>query len=304
MTLHQYLDLWLPSHCVGLKPKTTECYTQTVHTIKKQTPDIPLDELTPLTVPMIYAKQIEKGNYRTAQLIYTVLAIAMKKALDMGLIDKNVMKSVKKPRNITQKQIKYLTAEQAAKLLDYDSKYQIAWAIALLAGLRIGEIAASKWSCLSEGKISVLRTLSRVNGQTVEGTPKSEAGKRSVPICDKLSQYLMSAQVSQRKNCLRQGIPWSKECYIITETGERIADTRYLNRVLTRDLEKLQLPHVSCHGLRHTYATAAVAAGVEMRVLQYLLGHESITTTARYYAHVPYKVLCKANTAIANIYAT
>jgi hypothetical protein len=50
------------------------------------------------------------------------------------------------------------------------------------------------------------------------------------------------------------------------------------------------LPRIRLHDLRHSYASAGLAAGVELKVIQERLGHSSIATTADLYVHVPPQV--------------
>ena len=48
------------------------------------------------------------------------------------------------------------------------------------------------------------------------------------------------------------------------------------------------LPHIGVHGLRHSWATLALRAGVHPKVVQERLGHSSITVTLGIYSHVTY----------------
>jgi integrase len=46
------------------------------------------------------------------------------------------------------------------------------------------------------------------------------------------------------------------------------------------------VPHLTPHGLRHAYATAALEAGVDPKVVSQHLGHASVSTTYDIYSHV------------------
>ena len=46
------------------------------------------------------------------------------------------------------------------------------------------------------------------------------------------------------------------------------------------------LPHFSCHSLRHTFTTRMCEAGVNVKVIQDILGHTDISTTLNIYADV------------------
>jgi integrase len=53
-----------------------------------------------------------------------------------------------------------------------------------------------------------------------------------------------------------------------------------------RALSDAGVPHVRLHDLRHTFASMALAAGVDLKTVSTALGHSTISTTADVYAHV------------------
>lgn len=61
---------------------------------------------------------------------------------------------------------------------------------------------------------------------------------------------------------------------------------RSVSRWFTNSADLADLPRIGVHGLRHTYATAALRAGVPVKVVSTRLGHADIATTLSIYAHV------------------
>ena len=47
--------------------------------------------------------------------------------------------------------------------------------------------------------------------------------------------------------------------------------------------QKLGIPHINVHRLRHTYATTLANANISSMVLKDLMGHSSLSTTTRYF---------------------
>lgn len=74
--------------------------------------------------------------------------------------------------------------------------------------------------------------------------------------------------------------------YVVSYMDNRPIDPHALNRALWEDIDRAGLRQINLHGLRHTMASSAVAAGVDIKVLQTILGHASYSTTADIYAHV------------------
>ncbi|MFY9343751.1 MAG: tyrosine-type recombinase/integrase [Planctomycetota bacterium] len=62
-----------------------------------------------------------------------------------------------------------------------------------------------------------------------------------------------------------------------------VGNRRLTSRVMELWRHRLGLPHFSAHVMRHSYATAMARLGVDQFRLQALMGHRSITQTARYY---------------------
>jgi integrase len=58
------------------------------------------------------------------------------------------------------------------------------------------------------------------------------------------------------------------------------------SREFDRRVERWGLPKLTVHGLRHTWATLALQAGVQPKVVQERLGHSVIAVTLRVYSHV------------------
>lgn len=285
MTLSDYLDQWLPAHAAALRPATASSYRTTVAHIKAHAPEADLAELTPLHLANVYAPYVRDGHTRTAQLMYAVLVLAMRDAVRMGLILRSPMDMLRRPAGRAAP-VTPLTVEQTQRLLAADTPHRAAWGLLLLAGLRKGEAAGLQWQDVENAKIHVCRTLNRIDGKTVVGEPKSDAGHRFVPLPPILDEILTTQKHLQMAEASRQHIRWEPSFSVITETGVPLRDPRTINRWLDADLARLKLPRVTVHALRHTMASNAVDAGVEMRVLQVLLGHASISTTAQYYAHV------------------
>ena len=146
--------------------------------------------------------------------------------------------------------------------------------LGLLCGLRRGEICGLKWADvdLGEGILHIRSQRQRLNdGRLVDVPPKSDAGRRDIPIPRELRPILAArAAIGGYVTAL-------------TPEGLRIA--------LERAERRAGVKHIGLHGLRHTMATNAVRGGVSLRLVQNLLGHTSYTLTARVYTHPDLEML-------------
>ena len=83
---------------------------------------------------------------------------------------------------------------------------------------------------------------------------------------------------------LRRMQPENAECYLLT--GKLTpTEPRTYREYYDRLLEKLGLPHVNFHGLRHTFATRLIENGADYKTVSELLGHASVNITLNLYVH-------------------
>lgn len=149
------------------------------------------------------------------------------------------------------------------------------WAMLVGTGCRVGEALALQWSDidLDAGTVHIHRTLTLDTSShyTVRtGTKTNERG-RVVPIDPWL--------VDQLRALPRQG------SYVFQRDGD-FHHPSTVRRQFRDAVERAGLPMIRIHDIRHSVASAMVADGVSIKVIQEILGHENIATTLNTYAHV------------------
>ncbi|MDE6219037.1 MAG: site-specific integrase [Lachnospiraceae bacterium] len=158
-----------------------------------------------------------------------------------------------------------------------------------MTGMRNGEARALQWKCVDFDKklIHVEHTLvTLVGGGYMLDTPKTKTSKRIVPllpqaeeILREMKDYAVSIGIGNEDNfvfCLPDGSAISRE---------RV--TVQLNHI-EKKMKDNNIPvgHITCHTLRHTFATRAIENGMKPQVLKTILGHSNISITMDLYAHV------------------
>src|SRR5437763_2070228 len=209
-------------------------------------------------------------------------------AVSMGLVGRNVCDGVSFPC-IEKYEVRSLTLEQVRQLLEAARGHRVEalWVLALVTGMRRGELLGLKWSDinLSEGVISVQRSLVDVKGGIIESKPKSAKGYRSI-ILPSFALETLRAHRERQIAMRRRSTQWQDGDYVFCTshgTPFAAANLRTMFKVL---LQKAELPDIRFHDLRHSVATLLLSIGTHPKVVQELLGHGQISLTMDTYSHV------------------
>ena len=194
---------------------------------------------------------------------------------------------IKYPANNMPKELEVLSVANHRKILDYVQHnftfMSLGIYISLSTGLRIGEICALKWSDINvaDGTITVQRTIERIyvvegekkHTQLVINTPKTVNSCREIPMSKELL-----AMVKPMKKVV------NGDFYVLTNEDKPTEPRTYRN-YYNRLMEKLDIPKLKYHGLRHSFATRCIEAGCDYKTVSVLLGHSNISTTLNLYVH-------------------
>lgn len=191
------------------------------------------------------------------------------------------------PREYVNKELQVFSLIQQKKLEDYIntnlSSKNLGILICLHTGLRIGEICALKWKDidLKQGLLSVNKTLYRIyrgknerkKTELILSPPKTNHSYRVIPLPDSLLEKLNGLKGDQ-----------TDECYIISGSSCPLEPRTYREHY-RKLLNKLELPKVKFHGLRHSFATRCIESDCDYKTVSEILGHSDISTTMNLYVH-------------------
>ena len=158
--------------------------------------------------------------------------------------------------------------------------------IALMTGMRVGEICALKWENinLNENYIYIEKTMQRVKNfddnkpktKIIETSPKSHSSLRKIPISD----YLYRILIKYKKN---------NDHYLLTGRSDKFIEPRLLEKKFKKYIKSAEIEDGNFHMLRHTFATLCVENNLNIKVLSQILGHSNIQITLDRYTHPDYE---------------
>jgi integrase len=300
-SVREYLDYWL-RECVvpAVAPKTFEQYHQ--HARLYLNPSLgrhQLARLLPEHVQAFVNERLKSGlSPRTVQLSLVILRHALKRAMELGHVARNVAKLVDSPK-VRPPEMTWLDSEHARKFLEAarGERLEAVYSVALSLGLREGEALALRWSdiALDQGQLSVRRTLQRAGGERFGGDPsrlvfqepKTERSRRTLRMPEGLIRTLRRHRARQLQERLAAGCAWMENDLVFSTGIGTPLEPRSLVKDFKRILKKAALPAtIRFHDLRHSSASLLLAQGVPLRAIMELLGHSTIALTANTYSHV------------------
>ena len=281
MTLSEWLDQWLENMADTLRPNTLRNYRSYIENhIKPGLGDKQLARITPKDVQRFYEKLSDSLASSTVRRIHTTLHGTLKAAQQAHLIASNPTEQITAPRfSYGAKQI--LTDEQLdvfMKVIAEDEIWCDFFYTELTTGLRRGEICGLKWEDFDEvaGTLKVCRTVYREDGGGLTtGDTKTNAGTRKVVLPGSTVTVLRE----RKKSALTEWI------FPNPLKPEQPTDPGSAYRRLKVLLKRAGLPNIRFHDLRHTFATHALASGVDVKTLSGILGHTRAAFTLDTYTH-------------------
>ena len=228
---------------------------------------------------------------RSVRLSLTVLKAATSWALETGIIGRDPLAGYRRPRAQAAKGAGAAwTTDEARALLTSVAEERLlaAWTLLLTRGLRRGELAGLRWDAvdLDAGTIRITRARVLVDGRPVDSVPKTDAGRRTIPLDSTLAACLRSHWTRQAAERLAAGPAWCDEGYVFTDELGAPLHPEYISTRFETLVDRAKLRRIRLHDTRHTAASLMLASGENVKVVAELLGHSSPTITQTIYQHV------------------
>jgi integrase len=296
-TVADFFERWLENTKARVSPRTHERYAEIVR--KNIVPLIGilmLSKLKPAQISEAYSKALSQGRRdgkgglspQTVMHMHRVLKLALKQAVRWELLHRNPADAVQPPKVEKRRMGTYDMAQTAAMLeaLKHQRIY-IPALLAVLCGLRRGEIAALRWHNvdLDHGSLAAVESVEQMNGNI--RLKETKSGRvRTVALPSTVRDELKAHRMAQAERMLRLGVRLTDDDFVCCLEDGRPMQPTFITHEWVRAIKGTALPRCRFHDLRHAHGTHMLASGTHIKVASERLGHSKVGITLDLYSHV------------------
>lgn len=235
----------------------------------------------------VFAKLNDGLSQKSIKDILIVLKMIMKFGVKHKYLEYQEF-DIKFPTEREVKELEVLSISNQKKLLNFLRENftfkNLGVFITLNTGMRIGEMCGLMWDDVDteNGIIKVRRTVQRIyviedNGnrhtEISIDTPKTKNSIRDIPMTTELLKILKPLKKVVNGN------------YFVLTNEAKPTEPRTYRNYYKRVLNKLEIPYLKFHGLRHSFATRCVESKCDYKTVSVILGHSNVSTTLNLYVH-------------------
>jgi integrase len=262
---------------------------------------VKLQALTPVQLNHLYAHLLERGRRKTissgrtglapktVRNVHVMLHRALHDAMRWGYLVRNVAEAADPPAARTPEQ-KVWSPAQLRRFLEHlrGDRLHALWLLVATTGMRRGELAGLRWVDVDFDHATVSPLIPRVvvDHQVHESAPKTERSRRRLALDPVTLQALHEHRERQAEDRQAVGRGYRDHGYVFTWPDGRPLHPDNIAAWFEQHTRAARLPRIRLHDVRHSYATAALKAGISAKVISERLGHASVAFTLQTYGHV------------------
>lgn len=304
ITLEEWLKEWMKVYKKPyISPRTYQGYVEKSKTILEHLGNMQLQKIELYHLQKFISDlQNEGKSPKSLRHYYSILKICFDDAIMCRHISLNPTRNLKLP-SMRRKELNIMTKEEQLVFEGFMKKYRMGTAYIVLVntGLRAGELSGLTWKDVDfENKALYVRRgmqkittydddFNKIKRERKVTDVKTENSYRVVPMLDKvvriLQEYKKKVQTEQEE-LAELGEGFKEDDFIFKTKYNHPITSEYLRKTCQGICKSNNFRKVGIHELRHTFATRSIEAGIDLRVLQEILGHASYSTTADIYVHI------------------
>lgn len=304
ITLEEWIKEWMKVYKKPyISPRTFQGYVEKSKTIIEHLGNMQLQKIELYHLQKFISDlQNEGKSPKSLRHYYSILKMCFDDAIMCRHISLNPTRNLKLP-SMRRKELNIMTKEEQLVFEGFMKKYRMGTAYIVLVntGLRAGELSGLTWKDVDfENKALYVRRgmqkittydddFNKVKRERKVTDVKTENSYRVVPMLDKvvriLQEYKEKVQAEQEE-LAELGEGFKEDDFIFKTKYNHPITSEYLRKTCQGICKSNNFRKVGIHELRHTFATRSIEAGIDLRVLQEILGHASYSTTADIYVHI------------------
>ncbi len=292
LTLGDWLERWMESIVRPTRAETTAYGYQKIidNHLLPGLGHIPLLKLTPMDIQQYYIRVQQNANLssNTLRRHHDLLTSALRAAVRQDKLLQSPMDRVEPPRP-QQKEASYYRPEELKRLytLLEGHPLELSAKLAGSLGMRREEICGLKWDCIDfQRQLLYIREARTAFGATVvQKETKTRSSVRTLFIPDDVAG-LLQAERDRQTAKLEEGRLKEPSQFVVLDHKCLPYSPNALSLAFTRFVRKHDLPRLTLHGLRHSFATVASFQGVPLFDIGKALGHATPATTGKIYTHL------------------
>lgn len=316
-TVGEWADTWLRiKSSERISKGRITVYGCNIKHIKKFFTDIPLTKVRSVDMQnMLISLASNNPNTKkpmsekTMKSIKSTLIQIYELAIENRVLEYNPARNIKIPSSPNHREVRALTEDEQAWIINSPHRAQRAAMIMMYSGLRRGELVPLTWNDIDfENKtITVNKAVEVENGKFVLKTlakskelVKTEASYRTIDIPNRLIEFLKGEKRESIYVCVTTKVKmhttssWSRmwESYLSDlniKYGDFSPFEKEYKSKFDPDGVPFVIPRINPHWLRHTFCTLLYYAGYDLKSAMEQMGHADIKTTLAIYTHLDKK---------------